>query len=168
MREAPIFTEGNLDSQNVAFWSKAEGRYELYYRKHNRPRTVDRIVSDDFLNWEHAPIAEPNLDSHEHLYTTQTHPYFRAPHIYIALPTRFTHGAVGGREVAGNIGSTDIMLMTKRAGVDGFARPFREAFIRPGVNPDRWGNRSNYVALNVVQTGPAEMSIYHCAGTRYV
>ena len=37
----------------------------------------------------------------EHLYTTQTHPYFRAPHLYIALPTRF-HPERGE--------STDILL----------------------------------------------------------
>jgi hypothetical protein len=28
----------------------------------------------------------------EHLYTNQTQPYFRAPHIYIALPMRFLPG----------------------------------------------------------------------------
>ena len=37
---------------------------------------------------------------------------------------------------------------------------FREAFIRPGLDPKRWGNRSNYAALNVVPTSPTEMSIY--------
>tara|TARA_Y100001949_G_C15801978_1_gene249621 strand:- start:105 stop:587 length:483 start_codon:yes stop_codon:yes gene_type:complete len=35
-----------------------------------------------------------------------------------------------------------------------------EAFIRPGIGLDNWVSRSNYPALNVVQTGPAEMSIY--------
>jgi hypothetical protein len=41
-----------------------------------------------------------------------------------------------------------------------YARTFREALIRPGLDPSRWGNRSNYAALNAVPTGPAEMSIY--------
>lgn len=168
LSDEPVFKGGNLDSQNVAFWSETNGRYELYYRKHNRPRTVDRIVSDDLLGWEHEPIAEPNLDGREHLYTTQTHPYFRAPHIYIALPTRYTHGQIGGEEVSGNIGSTDIMLMSKRAGADAYDRTFDGAFIRPGPDPARWGSRNNFVALNIVPTGPAEMSIYHRDGTRYV
>jgi len=168
LSDEPVFRGGNLDSQNVAFWSETEGRYELYYRKHNRPRTVDRIVSECLLDWEHEPVAEPNLDGREHLYTTQTHPYFRAPHIYIALPTRYTHGQIGGEEVSGNIGSTDIMLMSKRAGADAYERTFDEAFIRPGPDPGRWGSRNNFMALNVVPTGPAEMSIYHRDGTRYV
>ncbi len=35
-----------------------------------------------------------------------------------------------------------------------------EAFIRPGIGLQNWGSRSNYPALNVVQTGTDEMSIY--------
>lgn len=34
--------------------------------------------------------------------------------------------------------------------------------------PSQWGNRSNFMALNVVPAGPAEMSIYHRNGHRYV
>lgn len=168
MSETKVFLDGNLDSQNVVFWSEACQRYELYFRKHNHPRTIQRAVSKDFLSWTVDPIDEPNLDGREHLYTNQTHPYFRASHIYIALPTRYTHGLIGGQRVAGNIGSTDIMLMTKRAGASSFDRTFKEAFIRPGLEPDRWGSRNNFVALNVVPTGPGEMSIYHRDGSRYV
>jgi hypothetical protein len=49
--------------------------------------------------------------------------------------------------------------MTTRGG-NPYDRTFREAFIRPGLDPDRWGNRSNYAALNIVPTSPTEMSIY--------
>jgi hypothetical protein len=50
-----------------------------------------------------------------------------------------------------------------------YDRTFREAFIRPGLDPARWGNRSNYAALNVVPTSPTEMSIYHDgSGDRFV
>jgi hypothetical protein len=110
---------------------------------------VSRATSDDFLHWTEPVPMNPNF-SGEHLYTTLTHPYFRAPHIYVALPTRF-HPERGN--------STDIMFMTAR-GDQPYDRTFREAFIRPGIDPDRWGNRSNYAALNVVPTGPTEMSIY--------
>jgi hypothetical protein len=55
--------------------------------------------------------------------------------------------------------STDIMFMTSR-GTNHYDRTFGQAFIRPGLDPSKWGNRSNYAALNVVPTGPAEMSIY--------
>ena len=67
-----------------------------------------------------------------------------------------------------NKGSPDIMLMSSRAGENFYRRPFKEAFIRPGPDPRRWENRANYVALNVVPTGPSEMSIYNRSGHRYV
>jgi hypothetical protein len=51
------------------------------------------------------------------------------------------------------------MFMISRGG-DEYDRTFLEAFIRPGLDPNKWGNRSNYAALNVVPTGPHEMSIY--------
>ena len=117
------------------------------------------MTSDDFIHWENRRDLQPN-DPGEHLYTSQTHPYFRAPHIYIATPTRF---------VAERGSSTEILLMTIRAGADSYDRPFKEAWIRPGLDPERWGNRSNYAALNVVPTGPDEMSLYHASsGHRYV
>jgi hypothetical protein len=154
--------ERAFDSQNVAFWSQAENCYVCYYRTWHTPhgelRTISRTTSQDFLQWS-APVAmNPNVAG-EHLYTNNTHPYFRAPHIYVVLPTRFL-------PERGN--STDVMLMTSRCG-SRFERPFMEAFMRPGLEPDRWGNRANYVALNVVPTGPAEMSVYHApSGCRYV
>ena len=50
-----------------------------------------------------------------------------------------------------------------------YDRTFREALIRPGLDPARWGNRSNYAALDVVPTSPTEMSIYHeGSGDRFV
>ena len=162
-----------FDSMNVAFWSEAAQRYVCYFRHwkgpRGLPRSIGRAVSPDFANWtdESAHFETPNLEG-EQLYTNQTHPYFRAPHIYIALPTRFIKGVIRGRPAEGPVGSTDIMLMTTRAGAKAFDRTFKEAFIRPGLEPKGWENRANYVALNVVPTGPAEMSIYHCDGHRYV
>jgi hypothetical protein len=100
---------------------------------------------------------KPNFPD-EHIYTTLNHPYFRAPHIYIATPTRFY-------PVRGE--STDIGFMTARGDAP-FDRKFRQVFIRPGLDPSRWGNRSNYAALNVVPTGPTEMSIYTTPFRRFV
>jgi hypothetical protein len=140
-----------FDSQNVSFWSESEGLYLCYFRHFldKKLRSVCRTTSKDFLNWSEPVPMKPNFPG-EHLYTTLTHPYFRAPHLYIALPTRF-HPDRGE--------STDILFMTARGDAP-FDRTFREAFIRPGLDPLRWGNRSNYAALNVVPTGTAEMSIY--------
>jgi hypothetical protein len=104
----------------------------------------------------------------EHLYTNQTTPYFRAPHLYIALPTRYTAGRVGSEKAISMLGSTDIMLMTTKAGSIQYDRVFNEAFLRPGLDPQRWSNRANYLALNIHPTGPAEMSLWHgLSGDRY-
>lgn len=154
LRPAPVITytkEYAFDSQNVAFWSESERQYVCYFRHFldKRLRSVCRTTSPDFTQWSEPVPLKPNLPG-EHIYTTLTQPYFRAPHIYIATPTRF-HPSRGE--------STDILFMTAR-GDSPYDRTFREAFIRPGLDPNRWGNRSNYAAWNVVQTGPTEMSIY--------
>jgi hypothetical protein len=160
-----------FDSQNVAFWSDVEQQYVCYFRTwatpHGSLRTVSRTTSKDFVNWSKPVPMDPNLPG-EHLYTSQTHPYFRSPHIYIALPTRYMAGRVGANKTDAMLGSTDVLFMTTRAGMTSYDRTFAEAFIRPGLDPTRWGSRSNYVALNVVPTGDAEMSIYHAmSGHRY-
>ena len=155
LKDEPVITSEAFafDSQNVSFWSESELCYVCYFRTWKTPhgslRTISRTTSEDFLNWSPAVAMKPNLPG-EHLYTSGTHPYFRAGHIYIALPTRFmpNRGA-----------STDIMFMTSR-GANKYERTCLEAFIRPGIDPSKWGNRSNYAALNVVPTGPDEMSIY--------
>ena len=150
-----------FDSQNVSFWSPAESCYVCYHRSwlfaregqfEGALRSISRRTSPDFLHWSAELPLRPNLPG-EHLYTSQTAPYFRAPHLYIALPTRF---------LPERGESTDILLMTSRPCQrgPGFTRAFREAFIRPGPDPARWGNRSNYAALNLLPTGPGEMSLY--------
>jgi hypothetical protein len=164
MQDAPVLTSGDFafDSQNVAFWSEAEKCYVCYFRTWNTPhgdlRTISKTTSEDFVHWNKPKAMVSNLPG-EHLYTSQTHPYFRAPHLYIALPTRFA-------PLRGE--STEILFMTSRSGAR-FTRLFKEAFIRPGLDPERWRNRANYAGLNVLPTGPGEMSIYHArSGHRYV
>lgn len=155
LRDEPVIRSSDFafDSQNVSFWSESEQCYVCYFRTwstpHGKLRTISRATSSDFVNWTEALPMNPN-EPGEHLYTNGTHPYFRAPHIYIALPTRFVPDR-------GN--STDILFMTTRGG-NRYDRTFLEAFIRPGLDPTRWGNRANYAALNVVPAGPTEMSIY--------
>lgn len=158
-----------FDSPNVAFWSEAEQLYVCYFRTwtpSDRLRSVARSTSRDFVNWSDPVEMAPNLPG-EHLYTSGTHPYARAPHIYLSLPTRFVPLASDSADtVQDNV--TDVLFMTTRAGSTHYDRPFTEAFIRPGLDADRWTNRANYVAQNVVQTGPSELSIYHRSGDRYV
>lgn len=167
MHDGPVITNPHetynaFDSQNVSFWSEWEKCYVCYFRTHDTPhgnlRSISRTTSEDFIHWDVPRSLHPNLPG-EHLYTNGTHPYFRAPHIYIALPTRF---------VPARGDSTEILFMSSRGSAP-YTRLFEEAFIRPGLDPSRWGNRSNYVAQNVVPTGHDEISIYHNhSGHRYV
>ena len=162
LRPEPVITytkEYAFDSQNVSFWSVSEQCYVCYFRHFldQKLRSVCRTTSQDFVKWTEPTPLKPNFPG-EHLYTTLTHPYFRAPHIYIATPTRFHPGR--GE-------STDILFMTTR-GESPYDRTFREAFIRPGLDPARWGNRSNYAALGIVPTSPTEMSIYTTPFRRFV
>ncbi|MDF1743244.1 MAG: hypothetical protein P1V19_06085 [Gimesia sp.] len=160
-----------FDSANVSFWSEAEGLYVCYFRTWTAPdrlRSISRTTSPDFENWTKPVAMNPNQPG-EHLYTNQTQPYFRAPHINIALPTRFVPGRGDAPDYdKKDVNATDILFMSTRAGSTKYDRLFKHAFIRPGLDPERWRNRSNYVALNVVPTSTREMSIYHRSGDRYV
>jgi len=157
----PRDTTHAFDSQNVSFWSEAEGQYVCYFRTYKTPwgslPSITRTTSPDFRDWTKPDFVPPNREG-ERLYTSQTHPYFRAPHIYIALPTRYF-------KKRSDI--TDIAFMTTRAGSTHYDRPFPGAFIRPGLASKHWRNRSNYLALNVHPTGPHEMSMWHKNGYRY-
>jgi hypothetical protein len=173
IQEEPVFTKGIFDSQNVAFWSQHEDCYVCYFRTWTREgysgyRTVSRTTSKDFINWT-EPVEMDFGDSPlEHLYTNQTHPYYRAPHIYIATAARFMpQRQVLTEEQALQLGvnpkyfndCSDAVLITSRGG-NQYDRTFMDGFIRPGIGLRNWVSRSNYPALNVVETGPAEMSVY--------
>lgn len=173
LREEPVITQGVFDSQNVAFWSDSEQCYVCYLRTLvNNVRWVSRCTSKDFLHWTPPVYMEFHRPSGpapaEHLYTNQTHPYFRAPHIYIATAARFMPGRqVITPEQAKAINvhpkyfrdCSDAVLLTTRGG-NRYDRTFMKGFIRPGIGLKNWVSRSNYPALNVVQTGPTEMSLY--------
>ncbi len=162
-----------FDSQNVPFWSTAEGKYLLYYRIYEGgKRRIARVESDDFLTWRTPTLMEYRRGDGpapiEQLYTSQTHPYFRAPHIYVATAARFVQGRRAiTEEQAKAIGVdpayfhdvSDAVLMSSRGG-GVYDRTFMEAFVAPGVGAENWTSRTNYPARNVVRTGPAEMSLY--------
>ena len=173
MQEEAVFSDGMFDSQNVSFWSAAEERYLCYFRTwsgggYSGYRTVSRTTSQDFRIWTKPEVMSFGDTPMEHLYTNQTHAYFRAPHIYVAVAARF----MPGRQVvspadAERLGvnpkyfsdCSDAVLMTSRGGSK-YDRTFMEAFVRPGVGLENWVSRSNYPALNIIQTGPQEMSLY--------
>lgn len=144
----PNFYE--FDSQNIAFWSETENLYVCYFRRLiNGLRSFSRTTSKDFETWSRPINIFPNVEG-EHLYTSGIQPYYRAPHIYIGLSTRF---------FPENGNSTDIVLISSRDGIT-FNRTFKEAFIRPGLDPGKWGNRSNYITLNLVPLDESYMGIF--------
>ncbi len=173
VQQEPVFTKGLFDSQNVSFWSSHEQQYVCYFRTWTGDgfagfRSVSRTTSKDFVNWT-EPVQMTFGDTPmEHLYTNQTHPYFRAPHVYIAIAARFMPGrrVLSSQEAkrikvdARYFGDcSDTVLMSSRGG-DQYERTFMESFIRPGIGLENWVSRTNYTALGVVPTGEAEMSIY--------
>jgi hypothetical protein len=102
------------------------------------------------------------------LYTNQTHAYFRAPHVYVGTAARFMPGRQVLTEAEAQAidvhpsyfkDTSDAVLITTRGGAN-YDRTFLEAFVRPDVGARNWVSRTNYPALGVVQTGPAEMSVY--------
>jgi hypothetical protein len=179
----PRSLPNHFDSQNVMFWSAAEGRYVLLARymvggdseRAGGMRATARATSPDFRSWS-PPVPMTYGDTAstrpaQHLYVNQTTPYFRAPHLYLSLAARFQRGRRAlGEEQAARLGLTagtggaddisDTVLLTSRAGSATYDFLRRESFIRPGIGASHWVSRSNYAALGVVPTGPAEISVY--------
>jgi len=170
----PPTQQSAYDSQNLAFWSQAEQRYVCYYRTFKKiegmggVRWISRTTSPDFRTWEAGREMTFGAAPPEHLYTNQTSAYFRAPQVYVSIAARFMPGRqVISNGEAASIGvhpdyykdCADAVLLTSRGGF-GYDREFLEGFLRPGVGLENWVSRDNYPALNIVQTGPAEMSFY--------
>ena len=182
MQEPAIPTDPDLirfDSQNVGFWSEHEGCYVCYYRVWHGgylkgPRSIARQTSPDLVHWTPQEEMEFGTAPMEHLYINQTHPYYRAPHIYIALPARFITGKTlltdeeleefglhrfeDGRYDEAR-GCNETLFMTSR-GRNLYDRTFMEGFVRPGLDRRNWVSRCNYAALGIVPTGGDEMSLY--------
>ncbi len=172
-RDEPVITAGAFDSQNIAFWSPHENCYVCYLRVFvDRVRWIARSTSVDFLSWT---VPEPIIADgpREHLYTNQTVPYVRAPHLYLATPARFWPGRralspaqqqeIGLDQpdrypgLAG--GTSDAVLMSSRDGRH-FDRPFLSSWIRPGRDLRNWVARANYPAHGIHETAPGELSVW--------
>lgn len=179
LREEPVIPTSMVpykymfDSQNLAFWSALENKYVCFFRVFKDGiRRIARTTSDDFLTWSAPVLMEyRHLGEDgpiEHLYTNQTHAYFRAPHLYVSVAARFMpkrQVLTDEQAKAINVSpkyfkdTSDAVLMTSRGG-SFYDRTFPGGFIRPGIGARNWVSRTNYPALNIVQTGPTEMSVY--------
>lgn len=167
IEDKPVITKGAFDSQNLAFFDTVRGRYVDFHRGFNKGvRAIMTCTSPDFLNWTEPEWIEISDGRNEHLYTNQTTPYHRAPHIFVAFPKRF----LPRRNPTGHAlpGASDIVFMTSRDGRT-FDR-WSEAFLRPGLQDERWVNRNNFVNWGIVETAsgipgtPAELTWYSVEG----
>jgi len=156
LRKEPIIPGawGKFDSQNLVFWSPMEKRYVAYFRYFaGGRRAIRRSTSEDFLRWTDPVDVDANLPE-EQLYTNNVHPYFRAPHIYVAPATRY---------IDGQRPNTFVIFMTSRDGVH-FDRTFGQEVFKETFG----GNRTNYLAwTNGAQTGPKELSFYDHQQNRF-
>lgn len=185
LRDEPVLTKGAFDSQNVSFWSPVEKCYVAYFRvftgggtdektwKPKGVRWVSRSTSTDFINWTPAVMMKCDRPLVDHIYVSQTQPYFRAPHFEIATAARFMQGQSSLDDQAKQYmaddakqytalfaDSSEAVLMTSRAGSGLYNRTFMEGFVRPGLHFRNWTSRANYPACGIVQTGKSELSIY--------
>ena len=159
LRREPILTDGKFDSLNVTFRDSVRNRYVAFYRDFRHGvRTIKHATSPNFLDWTPGQWGDFGDAPPEHLYTNGTVAYFRAPHLFLALPRRF----LPWRQLYPDApvpGASDGVFMSSRDGVH-WDRRFLESFIRPGRDPRNWPQRTNTPARGIVPTAEDEISLY--------
>ncbi len=151
LRDEAVITNGDFDSQNLAFWHPEQKRYLDFHRKSRAgTRDVMTAASTDFLHWTEPVFLEYGDAPQEHLYTNAIQLYFRAPQLFLGFPTRFQpkHEQV------------EPILMTSRDGRN-FKR-WPDPLIPITAPKDRDGNRSNYMTSGLLQLPgqDRELSVY--------
>ena len=182
LSEKPLITQGKFDTENLAFWDNLRGHYWAYIRDfHNGIRDIRVSTSKDFATWTEPEILKFVDSPDEQLYTNQIIPYYRAPHIFVGFPTRYTERPwspafkslpdLPHRErrvkFSPRYGTavTDGLFMSSRDG-----RTFKrwgEAFIRPGIErKDNWIYGDGYQNWGIIETksddefSPQELSVF--------
>ena len=156
-----------FDSQNTTFYDRRRGCYVGFYRDSIYPdgvryRQIMTTTSKDYRRWTKGLLLDYGEARLDHLYTNAVTPYYRAPHIYVGFPKRL----MPDRSVVGNmaIGLSDGVFMSSRDGLH-FKR-WDEAFVRPGLQRERWETRNNMTAWGILETknhletAPKELSIF--------
>jgi len=162
LQEEPVITEGEFDSHNLWFWDVNTRCYRCYSRywegRWSGIRAVQSCTSADFRHWSthtHNQYGDVPL---EHFYTNATALCPGAPHHYLSFPMRF----VGNRkkwEDYPDTGVSDSIFMSSRDGVH-FDRGFTEPWIAPDLDPRNWTQRNYITACGILETSPAEFSLY--------
>ncbi len=186
MSRNPLVTEGAFDSQNLAFWDSVRREYREYHRDFRDGIRGIKTAASKSLGIFPSPVwlKYPGA-ADEPLYTNQIQPYYRAPHIFVGFPMRYTERGwsdpildLPGRDERlarakaqsrYGMAVTDAMFMTSRDGVT-FKR-WPEAFIRPGPRErSSWVYGDNFVFWGMVETpsgiedAPHEISLYMTDG----
>ncbi len=166
-----IFHEGALDSMNTLFWDASRERYTLYFRTvRNSLRSIDMVHSKNLKTWSNPKPLTYGNSPPQQMYTNGIAPYYRAPHIMLGFPTRYTARSLTSRlsslppvtlrkelgdayaRVASDL--SDGLFMSTRNGVV-FDR-WDEAFIRPHREtsnaPSHWMYGDNYQGYGLFPT----------------
>jgi hypothetical protein len=168
LRPEPILSGYPFDSQNLAFWDAGRGKYLEFHRdfKDKKVRDIMFGSSADFLNWTKPEWLDYGGVPAEHLYTNAVTPYFRAPHILVGFPKRFMPDRTAGSHKLPGV--SDGVFMSSRDGLHW--KRWEEAFLRPGLQKERWVNRNNMIAWGLLRTAsffpgaPDEISLYSNEG----
>ena len=156
-----------FDSLNTTFWDSGRGCYVGFYRDSIYPggvryRQIMTTTSKDFRRWTKGQLLDYGEARLDHLYTNAVTPYYRAPHLCVGFPKRL----MPDRSLVGAMatGLSDGVFMSSRDGLH-FKR-WDEAFVRPGLQRERWENRNNMAAWGILETkndlpgAPKELSIF--------
>jgi hypothetical protein len=170
----PIFTDRPFDSHNIAFWDHKTQQYVTYTRGVRKDgklgqamesgflsgvRWVRRATSPDFVNWTKLEPIQAGDSPREEFYTNATIRYERAPDYLLMFPSRFASAREPKPGWEFGKGVNDIAFLSSRDGIH-FDRTFMEAFIRPGLDPGNWHERSLFMERGILQTSLAELSLY--------
>jgi hypothetical protein len=164
LSEGPVMADGAFDSLNTARWDDVAGYYRSYSRYWSQggwdgARAIQSCTSADFLTWS-APqhnVYQPGVPL-EHFYTNAVVRCPGAEHIFLSFPKRFVQARHKVQEHQ-EPGVSDAIFMSSRDGVH-WDRTFLEAWLRPGLDPRNWTQRSNMPAWGIVDVDPREHSLY--------
>lgn len=99
MTDGSVPNGGIFDSMNIAYWDSEKGKYVSYVRGlHDAPgrgtanglRDIRYMESDDFKVWSNPVILNYGDSDDYELYTNNIQKYYRAPHVLVGFPTRYT------------------------------------------------------------------------------
>ncbi len=166
VQEKPILDKGEFDSQNLIFYDNVRKCYVAYYRRWvGRMRGIATATSKDFRNWTEGEMLSYDNNKDENFYTNAILRYGDTQYL-LGFPMLFRDDRT--RNGNWRIGLGDGGFMSSRDGKNFYL--FEEAFLRPGLNNDRWYNRCNYASWGMIETpinmpgNNSELSLYYSEG----